>query len=89
MTVFNLVAGLCGIIAFLVLSVQGALLLRTERHVWLVRDPGRSLEMAKRACEARRLTYSELTGTAPGLTVQGMAFKVRSVRAQGERENWL
>jgi hypothetical protein len=89
MVVFNLVADACGIIAFLVLAAQGALMLRVERQRWLVRDPARSLAMAKRACDARHLAYTELAGIAAGLEVTGPAYKVRSVRAQGERENWL
>jgi hypothetical protein len=65
MVVFNIVAGTCGIIAFLVLTLQGARLLRVGHHIWLVRDPVRSLARAKHACEARHLDYKQLTGTAP------------------------
>jgi hypothetical protein len=88
-TVFNLIAGICGIIAFVVLCLQGAPLLKIEKHVWLTRDPGRSVGRAKEACKKRGLECTELMGTAAGVEVTGRAFKVRSARRQGERENWL
>jgi hypothetical protein len=89
MTAFNLVAGICGIVAFIVLCVQGAPLLKTEEHVWLTRDAARSLHLAKEACKKRKLDCAELRGTAAGVQVSGRAYKVRSARRQGERENWL
>jgi hypothetical protein len=44
--------------------------------------------MAKRACEKSGLEYEELRGTVPGLTVTGRAYKVRSLREEGDREGW-
>lgn len=89
MTAFDLVAGICGIAAFLVLCAQGASLIRTESHLLFTSDPARSLAMAKRACDDRGLTYSELAGIAAGLKVSGRAYKIRAVRHKGEREGWL
>jgi heme-degrading monooxygenase HmoA len=37
----------------------------------------------------RKLDCAELRGTAAGVQVSGRAYKVRSARRQGERENWL
>ena len=87
--VFDLVAGTCGILAFVVLCVQGALLLRNEKQRFFTADPTRALAMAKGACDRKHLTYSELSGTVAGLEVSGRAYKVRSVRHQGERAGWL
>jgi hypothetical protein len=87
--VFDLVAGICGIIAFIILCAQGALLLRKERHVLFTRDAARSLALVKKACEDKHLTYTELKGTVAGVEVSGRAYKVRSVHRQCERENWL
>ena len=75
MVAFNLVAGICGIIAFFVLGVQGFLFLRTElrteKSLFLTRDATRSLNMAKKACESRHLTFRVLSGTAAGVEVCG------------------
>ena len=89
MTVFNVLAGTCGIIAFVVLCIQGARLLRKERHVLLARDPARSLSVVKDNCEKRGLSVTELAGTAAGIEVSGPAYKVRSVRNRLDRESWL
>lgn len=89
MVIFGLISGICGIMAFAVLCAQGVLLLKTERHVLFTRDSNRALAMAKRACDERHLAYSELQGTTAGVEVSGRAYKVKSLRKQGERENWL
>lgn len=89
MTTFNLVAGICGIVAFVVLCLQGLRLLRHEKQVWFTRDPARSLAQAKGACKQRHLAYTELEGTVAGIEVRGPVYKVRAARQQGERENWL
>jgi hypothetical protein len=87
--VFELISGICGIIAFVVLCLQGVRLLGTERRILLTRDPARALAMAKRACEKRHLDFTVLAGDAAGIAVTGRAYKVRSVREEGERDNWL
>jgi hypothetical protein len=89
MTLFDLIAGTCGILAFLVLCTQGALLLRTEKQRFFTADPAQALAIAKGACGRRKLTYTELPGTVAGLEVSGPAYKVRSARHEGERAGWL
>ncbi len=84
MMAFDLVSGVCGIIALLVLCVQGALLLRTERHVFSTRDPARALAMAKGACQRRHLKCQELQGTAAGITITGRAYKLHAIQHEGE-----
>jgi len=88
-TLFNVVAGTCGVLAFLVLCLQGYFRTRKERHRLFTRDGVRALDFAQRACELRGLEYETLTGTAPGITVTARAYRVRALRAEGEREGWL
>lgn len=77
--IFDLIAGVCGILAFVVLCLQGLALLRRERRIVFTRDPARSLAMAKGACEKRSITYQELTGTAAGIEVEGRVYQLRSL----------
>jgi hypothetical protein len=89
MTTFNLVAGICGIVAFGVLCRKGIRLLKKETHVFLARDPARSLHRVKDICDKHRLDWTSLGGNAPGVRATGRAYKIRSAREECEREEWL
>ena len=88
MTTFALVAGICGVLAFLILCLQGALLLRKETQRLFTPDWARSLAIAKGACDKRHLSYEDIGGTVPGIIVTGRAYKVRSLRREGESQGW-
>lgn len=89
MTVFAIVSGTCGVLAFLVLCAQGVGKLRTEtRNIFLVQSP-RSPRWAADACEKYKLNFEPLDGTEVGYRVTGRIYRLDGLSREGQGVGWL
>ena len=89
MTIFDLISGTCGIVAFVVLCGQGLRMLRKEtRNIFLMDGP-RSPMFAAKAGDKFKLVFEPLQGTTPSYRISGRVYRLNRLQREGERVGWL